>query len=116
MANEQRGEVELKLGDATYTLRPTFEALCVIEGRLGAGILELAERMAERRFGLRDATTVIFELAKAGGQDVKEADIGEGILEIGLFSAISPILELLGRILAGPSEGNSSAPSVEPTR
>lgn len=116
MANEQRGEIELKLGDETYTLRPTFEALCVIESRLGAGILEIAERMAERRIGLGDTTIVIFEIAKAGGHKVKEAEIGEGILETGLFSAISPILQLLGRALAGPSEGNAEAPSVEPTR
>ena len=115
MANQQRGEVELKLGDQTYIMRPTFEALCAIEARLGVGLLEIAERMAERRIGLGDATVIIFETAKAGGHKAKEAEIGEGILEVGLFAVVPPIIELLDRALTGPSEGNAPAPSNEPS-
>ena len=114
MANEQRGEVELRLGDETYTLRPTFEALCAIEGRLGAGVLEIAERMAARRIGLREVAAIVFETAKAGGHKVTESEIGAGILEAGLFAVILPVVELFSRALAGPAEGNAPAPPIEP--
>lgn len=32
MANPERGEVGVTLGDKVYTLRPTFDALCELEG------------------------------------------------------------------------------------
>ncbi len=115
MANEQRGEIELKLGDETYTLRPTFEALCAIEGRLGAGVLEIAERMAARRIGFREVAAIIFETAKAGGHKLDEAKVGEAILEVGLLAVVAPILGLLRRALSGPTVGNAPAPPIEPS-
>ena len=115
MANEQRGEVELKLGDETYTLRPTFEALCAIEAWLGAGVLEIAERMAARRIGFREVAAIIFETAKAGGHKLDEPKVGEAIREVGLLAVIAPILGLLRRAWAGPAEGNAPSPPIEPS-
>ncbi len=114
MANEQRGEIELKLGDESYTLRPTFEALCAIEGRLGAGVLEIAERMAARRIGFREVAAIVFETAKAGGHKLDETEVGEAILEAGLFAVIVLVVELFSRALSGPTVGNAPAPPIEP--
>ncbi len=116
VANKERGDVALDLDGTEYTLRPTFEALCIIEGRLDSGILEIAERLATHRIGLREVTTVIFETAKAGGHKVDEGEIGEAVLRVGLLTVVAPILNLLRRALAGPSEGNLEAPSAEATK
>lgn len=42
MANRERGEVELKAGDKSYTLRLSFNAIAEIETLLDKGINEIA--------------------------------------------------------------------------
>ncbi len=115
MANEVRGEVELDLAGETFALRPTFEALCTIENRLGAGILEVARRIAQHQIGLRDVTVIIVETARAAGHKAKEPEIGARILDAGLCSVVPALVELLGRPLLGPPEGNAPTPPVAPS-
>ncbi len=104
MANAARGEVELRLGDETYTLRPTFAALCAIESELGRGILRIADDMANRQICIKDMASIIAVTARAAGHQVDEAGIGDGILQVGLISVIPAVLDLLRKALTGPSE------------
>ncbi|MEP6827917.1 MAG: hypothetical protein ABJA10_07565 [Aestuariivirga sp.] len=47
MANENRGEVALVLGEATYTLLFSVNALCNLEDRMGKPINEILSSMGE---------------------------------------------------------------------
>ena len=42
MANKERGEVELVVGDATYTLRLTINSICELEAEAGKPIGDVA--------------------------------------------------------------------------
>lgn len=49
MANPQRGEVELKVGAETYTLRLSNNAICTLEGLFGGeAIGEILSRLSSR--------------------------------------------------------------------
>ena len=104
MANAARGEIELRLGDETYTLRPTFAALCAIESELGRGILKIADDMANREICIKDMASIVTITATAAGHKVDEAKIGEGISQVGFIPVFPAVLELLRRALIGPSE------------
>ncbi len=45
MANKARGEVTLELGGETYVLVPSFGAICEIEDKIGASLLNLGRRL-----------------------------------------------------------------------
>ena len=104
MANAARGEVTFKAGERTYVLRPTFEALCAIEDRLDAGIIEIAERIVGRRYGIREIAAILTAGAQAADKDVTEAEIGAAIAEVGLRRATELALVLLAGALSGGSE------------
>ncbi len=113
MANAVRGEVELKLGGKTYTLRPTFEALCEIESRLGMGIVELVTRVPRNRLALRHAAVVAHEGARAGGHDDDLETIGAAITEAGLQNVMEPLVRFLLSGIAGGEGKKTEAPAGE---
>lgn len=49
MANVERGEGSVTWGGKTYTLRPTFDALCELEERLNKPIDQIMREMQEGR-------------------------------------------------------------------
>jgi hypothetical protein len=102
MANNVRGEAEFAAGDRTFVLRPTFEALCAIEDRLDTGVIELAERIAQRRHGVRDIGAVLFEAAHAADPTVSQAEIEAAVARAGLRAATLAALNLLACALGGP--------------
>lgn len=59
MANRNRGEMEVKLGDRIYTLKASFEAICELEDRLDKGLPELLVRIGQRsRFGIKELAAI----------------------------------------------------------
>lgn len=116
MTNAVRGEVAFAAGDRTFVLRPTFEVLCAIEDRLNTGVIELAERIAQRRHGVRDIGAVLFEAAHAADPAVSQAEIEAAVADAGLRAATLAALNLLARALGGPDPekkaGQSAAPAA----
>ena len=51
MANKHRGEVEVRLGGRTWTMRPAFQALAEIEGTTGLGFAAVVKPFADSQFG-----------------------------------------------------------------
>ena len=45
MANRHRGEVDFKVGDKTYTMRLSADAICQLEDATGNSVLTLIERL-----------------------------------------------------------------------
>ena len=104
MANPARGEVTLVCGSRRFVLRPTFNALLEIEDSLGAGLVEIAQRIAARRYGLRDLLAIATAGAQAVDPNIRRKEIGEAIAEAGLQAATEPVLLFLSFALSGPDE------------
>jgi hypothetical protein len=63
-ANPWRGEMELLLGDVSYILRPSFEALCNIETELNMGLIVLARKLAAQAITPYELSTIIWHCLK----------------------------------------------------
>lgn len=84
MANQQKGELSLRVNDRVYTLRPSLNALCVAEERTGRTTSDL---MLAAGMGSMNATrTVLWSyLQKYHAADFKTFDqVGDLIDEAGL--------------------------------
>jgi hypothetical protein len=57
--NQQRGEIAVELDGANYALRPSFAAYAAIEAELGEGLVGLARRLIEGRYGVRDVAAIL---------------------------------------------------------
>lgn len=98
MANPHRGEVEVTLDGKSWTLRPTFEALCEIEDSTGVGIAVMLRRFGEGSFGVRDVAAILAAGIAATGKPAPGIErIGEIVVEQGIASFVAPI----GVFLAG---------------
>lgn len=49
MANPHKGEVELKVGEQSYTLRFSIDAICRLEASVGKGVPLLMEEMSNAK-------------------------------------------------------------------
>ncbi len=67
-----RGEVSITL-DATYTMRPSYEAIEAIEAQTGRGIVALVNMAAQGEMSLRNAAIIVTECIKAWGKQCIEA-------------------------------------------
>lgn len=99
MANKERGELSLKVGDKVYTLRPTLNAMCEAEERWG-GEITTPELMQKCVMGNMRAVRVIVwaylqEHHAKEFQDPK--DVGRKIVNvIGLDSLNDQLNNLMG--------------------
>jgi hypothetical protein len=115
MANKERGEVSITLGEVEYTLRPTWEALAEMETRAGHGIMTLARRFLHEREGgtgdytTRDITAILTAGIKAGGGEVP-LHLGKLIFQAGVVSVAPIVGAFLIGALAGGQTGNAEAP------
>lgn len=99
--NKLRGEVEIELGGENWTLRPTFEALSNIEGKLNKSIPEIVREQRQGSVRLNTVATIIWEgiVAANGGTPpshktramgrLRYEEVGEMIVHDGLTRVIS---------------------------
>lgn len=123
MANANRGEVEITLAGDSYTLRPSFQALCEIEEATGMGIAALLRRYGDGAFGVRDVAAVLWAGIRATDRQAPRMnEIGEIIVEEGLAAFVEPVGRFLARAVSGggrerPGEAQKkpAAPERTPT-
>jgi len=111
MTNSARGEVPFNVGEERLILRPSFSAISEIETELGIGLVEIAERFAARRYGVKELCAVIRVGARAGGRDLDLERIGDLVMSAGLVAATGPVVLFLSNALTG---GNDSKNVVAP--
>jgi len=92
MANEQRGEVSIKLNDKEYTMRPTFEALCELENRLNTTIPQLIVDLQTGIVSIKAVATIIW--AGIWGYNKEEAP---SIIEVGEMVVSDGMINIIGR-------------------
>ena len=95
MANKMRGEVTVKLFGKTMTMRPTFQSMAAIEGRLGMGCIPLMRLIATQDFGVVHIVVVLTEGLKGAGYPATENRVGEEVVEVGFTKFARPVSEFL---------------------
>jgi hypothetical protein len=120
MANKHRGEVEIRLAGKAYVMAPTWEAIAEIEQSTGRGIVELANRFIQQRYGLVEMAAVVFAGIKAGNNEFLAKPTLEGtgrmILLDGVANFAAPVTLFLANVLSGgetPKPGEVEAAAVE---
>lgn len=114
MSNPHRGEVEIRLGSRTWTMRPTHEAIVEIEEATGLGILGVYRLFLTRDIKYTEMAAVIACGLRAGGErqaserGVRQLLWEEGLDRDGLYTSIQAFLE---GILRG---GREPDPDLEP--
>ena len=102
MANKHRGEVDITLLGESWTLRPTFGAMCEIEDETEMAILELARVFQNGRFGGRHVTAVICAGLRAAYDDPPDYEtVGGFVVKDGFHKHAGPVGEFLAILLSG---------------
>ena len=109
MTNKIRGEVAVALGGRNWTMRPTFQAICEIEGRTGKDILVVAGECWDGRFGAVTVAAVLWAGIRAAHDDAPDFEaVGDMIVEQGFTTFFEPVLAFLANALAGLSVGEDA--------
>lgn len=103
-ANRERGEVSVTLDGKDFVLRPSFTAAVEIEQMLGVGSVEVARRIEEWRFGLREAAAIITAGLKAAGEPASYNKVGEMVHKTGTIGLMPILHEYMTNLLTGGSE------------
>ena len=119
MANKARGEVTVSIGEESYTLRPTFEAMEQIEDKLKLGIPELVDKFSRGEVQIREVVTILHEgiVAQSGGKRhevLSRSELGAQVLSAGLMGIIKQpaMIRFLLHGIAGDKKMESAG---EPT-
>jgi hypothetical protein len=100
VANPQRGEIALELGQDHLILRPSFESLCAAEAELGS-LFALVERAAQGKLLLSEMISLFWHLQHPAASALSRETFAERASAAGL-AALSPILrQVLAQILKG---------------
>lgn len=105
MPNRVIGEIEIKLGGKTYTLKPSFQSIAEIEDRSGLGIAALASKISKGNIGLKDAAALIYGgLIGSGETSLRFEEVGEMIRREGPIKFFGIASEFLASCLKGDEE------------
>lgn len=118
MANEQRGEADFKVGDISFTARPTFALIAAIEAEIGVSIMVLAGKLRAGTLSFSDLVIVAALAAKhapdkpAGADD--QAAFREKVFEAGPLNFFAPVSTLLmNTITTGKPEKKDGGGTAE---
>ena len=75
MSNRYRGEVKLRLAEQNFVMRPTFQALCSIEGDLDKSLIILISELQNKGILLSEQIIIIKHGLTAAGNDMSHSDI-----------------------------------------
>lgn len=99
-ANALRGEAEMRVGERTFVLRPSFAALVAAEAELGP-LFALVERAADGRLGLGELAGLFWHCLEERPDAPTREAVGEAMVDQGLASVTPALRVLLGQILQG---------------
>jgi hypothetical protein len=120
MANVHRGEVKVRLAGKDYVMAPTWEAITEIEQLTGRGVVELANRVMQHRYGAQEVAAIVFAGIKSGGNEFVAKPTFEGtgrmIMADGVANFAAPVTMFLANALSGgetPKPGEAGAAAAE---
>ncbi len=97
MSNKNRGEIYIELAGRKHILRPSFQAICAIEGELNISILDILIDVSKKKLKLSDMISIVKHgmYAYQGNLDMSDEDIGNDIYEAGLVNIMPQIVQFL---------------------
>jgi hypothetical protein len=97
MSNKSRGEVSIDLAGKKHILRPSFQAICAIEGELNKSILDILIGISEKKLRLSDMVSVVKHGMHAYQENstILGKNIGSDIYEAGLVNIMPTIILFL---------------------
>lgn len=108
MSRVNYGTIEVKVGDETYTLKPTLKAMDKIQNRWPDGGLRGAISACSG-LGARDLAFIVAAGAGVGSREAK--DLPEDIFAEGTVRVAAPVIEYLS-LLINPT-GREDGPEEE---
>ena len=130
MPNEYRGEVEVELAGNTYTLRPTMNAIAMLESKGGSVRKLLANFVTTDEHGntvenpewsITDVVNILRAgFAGQGGDAPKPGEIGDLVMKEGAYNLVPPCIEFLSNCLNGgkavQAETSDADDAEDPTK
>lgn len=104
MSNPLLGELEIKIGDDDFTLRPTFEGLIEIERRAGLSISQLANQIMMGITGITSVTSIIFGGVfgfTEGKPNITFNKLGEKVMVHGYANLLADCGQFLAAAISG---------------
>jgi hypothetical protein len=113
MANRERGEVGITIGDRAYTLRPTFNSVCELEGLISKSFDVVMQEINEGRLsGLR--ATVWCLLQEHHSEEIKTLkDAGKWVEDAG---GVEKIRDLLYQSFEANTEPTTEGQKANPPK
>jgi hypothetical protein len=114
-ANQERGEFALELDGASFTLRPSYEAILAFEADTGKGLMDLTRAALGGVMSLTELAIVATQCIRAWGKEhndtgasgVNAVRIGGLIMESN--GGISHAMTVIGSMLALATTGGINA-------
>jgi len=91
--NKYRGEFEIKLGEETFLLRPTYGALAYIESVLDIPVPSLIPLFAARGAKMTEIVVILTAGIRGGGVDTTTEEVFEKVRDSGFLKVISEVTE-----------------------
>lgn len=111
VANAARGEVVVVLGGDDHLMRPTHDAISMIEALTGLGLVGVARRLLNpNEAALRDVAFVVAAGLTGAGSKLKFDDVPRLVFETGILKVL-PAAQAL--VLAALNGGQEAKPSGE---
>lgn len=97
MANAHRGDVGFEVGDQSYTLRYTINALCEMEGALGMGVQDFCRHLVAGDVRLTNIRAAFWAGLRSHHPDLSLAQAGDLLQKMG---GAERALVLIGEAMA----------------
>ena len=105
--NKLLGELEIMLDGQSFVLKPTFEAIVMMEEKSNRTISQLWNTFMSMQCGIKDVTAVIYSGMygkngnKTSGLPLTFEQVGEKIMNMGVLTMQQPCLLIIGSIYSG---------------
>ena len=110
-ANPIRGEVQVTVGETSFTLVPSFARLAKLEAALGRSLVQFSLELGTGRVSFQDVALILDQLAKSPKPTMDA--IGSLVVEDGIMVVVPKLAPILERVLTGSPEENPSTGSEE---
>jgi len=100
--NNVIGEIEVKICDQTFQLKPTFKGLCEIESRSGTSLSRLINKILKGNISIHDITSIIYGgIVGYGKSDTSFDALGNLIVQHGVSRLLETCATFVGAGFSG---------------
>ena len=100
-----KAELEIKLGDKIYIMRPDFNALISMEEKCGIGIQGMAQLIMDSNVTLKMVSVIIWAgIVGGGSKELSYEQVGELIVKQGFNSVAPHAIKLLQNAMLGKKD------------